>query len=215
MKSSCAQLSRWLLFPKRQPLAKTRLVVFHHAGGSAGVYFKWHKHFRNDVELALVELPGRSSRHNEPYLESFDDSLRLASSEILRTDLRLSFFGHSMGALLALETARLAQNEGRTLDALFVSACDPPIQGVSPVVDWRQSPRMSDSELVERYVESLPQEIVSQPEFLRRFLRTLRADVQLLSTYRLTATQASAMPHRILRRYPRHPGPSRQSRQLA
>ncbi len=178
---------RWLLVPERRRRSRIRLVIFPHAGGSAGGYYGWHRLLPDEVELAVVEYPGRGSRFREPYLEDFSKALLRAHRAIAMAGRRLAFFGHSMGALFALEMTRRLEREAQQPPCLFVSACRAPVEDSPCGGRWRATPGIPDDELTRRYLDSVPAQLKAQPELMAKLLEVLRADVRLMSTYRWTA----------------------------
>lgn len=116
-----AHTSRWLTRDTARPEAGMRLVCFPHAEGSAGFYRSWGQSL-TEVEVHAVQYPGRADRLDE---EPPHDLVRLAAdiAEALEplADLPLAFFGHSLGAPIALETARALQRRGFHIAHLFAS----------------------------------------------------------------------------------------------
>ncbi|TXC66112.1 thioesterase [Piscinibacter aquaticus] len=111
-----------------RPACDLRLVCFHHAGVGAAVYRPWAVDLPPDVEVCAIELPGRGSRLREAPL----DSVARIVSELIphlqaEVDRPFAFFGHSMGAVLAYETAvALSAAGGPVPQHLFVSGRRPP-----------------------------------------------------------------------------------------
>ena len=116
-----AYTSRWLTRDTARPEARTRLVCFPHAGGSAAFYRSWGRSL-TEVEVHAVQYPGRADRFDE---EPPHDLVLLAAdiADALEplADLPLAFFGHSLGAPVALETARALQRRGIYIERLFAS----------------------------------------------------------------------------------------------
>ena len=106
-----------------------KLYIFPHAGGSAKYYIPFAKTFSSDIKRIAVQYPGQSGNHD---LASFTTIPDLADqvckmlSPLDQSDGEVSFFGHSMGGLLAFEVARRFEAEGNSISALFVSACAAP-----------------------------------------------------------------------------------------
>ncbi|WP_217179077.1 thioesterase II family protein [Streptomyces sp. AC495_CC817] len=113
--------SRWLTCDTARPEARMRLVCFPHAGGSASFYRDWGGAL-TEVEVHAVQYPGRADRFDE---EPPHDLVRLAGdiADALEplADRPLAFFGHSLGAPIALETARALQRRNIHIEHLFAS----------------------------------------------------------------------------------------------
>ncbi|WP_030644000.1 MULTISPECIES: thioesterase II family protein [Streptomyces] len=120
--------SKWFRIFHPSANATARLVCFPHAGASAGSYFGLSAALAPEVEVLAVQYPGRQDRWREPLV---DDIGLLAApiAEALgrRSGAALGFFGHSMGALVAFETARRYEaTRGLSLRAFFASGRRPP-----------------------------------------------------------------------------------------
>jgi phthiocerol/phenolphthiocerol synthesis type-I polyketide synthase E len=179
-----ARATRWLV--GRPPLSGTRhrahLYCFPHGGGTPGEYVRWAPRLP-DVQLWGVQLPGRGTRMEEaaytrmgPLVEDLVTSVEF--------DQPCVFFGHSVGALVAYEAARaLADANRRTPAVLVASACAP------PHVRWLEvSPHtLPDAEFLatmeQRFGVTLAA-LRDEPELMKRAVRALRADCELLATYR-------------------------------
>ena len=114
---------RWLrrLRPVAEPRA--RLVCLPHAGGTAAAYTGWADRLPDWVELLCVQYPGRQDRIAEPCLPSaamMADAVVAALTPY--ADLPLYLFGHSMGGMVAYESAvRMELGPGPYPAALFLS----------------------------------------------------------------------------------------------
>ncbi|MFB4268255.1 thioesterase II family protein [Nonomuraea sp. GTA35] len=89
-----------------RPDAAMRLFCFPHAGGAAAAYRDWHRSVPPGVEVRAVQYPGRADRAREAPV---GDAHVLADliAEAMRPllDRPAVLFGHSMGSVLAYETA--------------------------------------------------------------------------------------------------------------
>ncbi|CAM5349254.1 hypothetical protein SNARM312S_04628 [Streptomyces narbonensis] len=93
-----------------------RLIGFHHAGGSAAVYYPFVRHLPADWDLLLLDLPGRGRRATAPQLDEMAEVVETVVADVLPwadDDAPFALFGHSMGAVVALETARALEALGR------------------------------------------------------------------------------------------------------
>ncbi len=78
-----------------------------HAGAGASTYQAWPALVPLSVEVFALQLPGREERLKEaPFTEwnAMIESVKMAIDTLPRTPI--IFFGHSLGAIIALEAAR-------------------------------------------------------------------------------------------------------------
>ncbi|MCD0448733.1 alpha/beta fold hydrolase [Actinocorallia sp. API 0066] len=117
----------WLRCPDPRPWATTRLVCFPHAGGSAVSYRGWGKAVSPALEVHAVQYPGRADRMRDPMTTDLRQAARLVAAALAPlADRPIALFGHSMGALVAYETALLLQAKGTPPVHLFPSAARAP-----------------------------------------------------------------------------------------
>ncbi|WP_433790761.1 thioesterase II family protein [Actinoplanes sp. CA-252034] len=164
-----------------------RLYCFPYAGGSAGVYRPWAGLAPPGLELAAVQLPGRQERWGEPYADDLPALARSTAGAVL-ADLHdlgarpYGLYGHSMGALLAYETARELCRRGAGPALVTVSGHRAP-QTPSLRTPYRHLP---DDELLEKVIAlggTVP-ELATNTEFLALVLPMLRADFTMAERYR-------------------------------
>ena len=113
--------TRWLQCRMPVVRPRLRLVCFPHAGGSAAFFSAWGEHLTR-IEVHAVSYPGRGERIEEPPATD----LRVLAHEIADAvqpwaSVPTALFGHSMGAVIALETARVLEARGVELSHLFAS----------------------------------------------------------------------------------------------
>lgn len=176
-------LSPWIAFAPPAPAARLRLFCFAHAGGGASLYRGWQEAFGDDVHVCPVQLPGRESRIDEPPVDRLDALLPALDDALAPlTDLPFAIFGHSIGALIGFEYARLSMvRRKRAPFHLFVSASQAPTErqvraGSNP---------LSDEEFLARVgkICAIPQPILDDPEARQLILPALRADFALNDAY--------------------------------
>ncbi|WP_437650986.1 thioesterase II family protein [Sorangium sp. So ce362] len=174
---------RWLVSPRPAPEALVQLLFFPYAGAGTSVYHGWAEALPPWVEGSIVRLPGRETRLREPPLTTLRSLVRALSPALSpRLTEPFAFFGHSMGALIAFELARQLRRERRAGPAhLFVSARP------APQLPPRHEPlhALSDDEfldLLARRYQGVPETIRREPELLKLYLPTLRADFSVLET---------------------------------
>lgn len=121
---------KWVFRKRRveESEIKLRLFLFPPAGSDISIYHGWEKHLPAECEICLIRLPGRGGRIKDDLI---DDCIQLAN-EITDYigqyfDIPYAFFGHSMGALIAYETAVQIFERGLRLpEKLFLSGLKAP-----------------------------------------------------------------------------------------
>jgi pyochelin biosynthetic protein PchC len=170
------------------PQARARLVCFPHAGGSASAFHSLSAALSEvGVEAWAIQYPGRQQRFREACVERVDllvDAVTTELRPLLGDTLPFGLFGHSMGAVLAFETARRLEAHGRRPVVLVVSGRQ------APSLRWPPSgaPSLVDADdavLLEelRLLAGRDAEPPADPALLRLILPPLRADYRLLEDY--------------------------------
>ncbi len=164
-----------------------RLVCFPWAGGGASAYRRFASHLLPTIELLAVQYPGREDRFHEGQLRRMGLIVHHLLDDLAprggRSDRPMVFFGHSMGALVAYETARALQERyGYQLQALIVSGSgSPDTQGT-----YTRCPFMAslDEFIADiRRLGGTPREILEDRAMMQALLPALRADYEVLDTY--------------------------------
>ena len=162
-----------------------RLFCFPYAGGGAAVFRQWSSLLPEGVDLCPIEIPGRGKRFGEPLFKRLVP-LVIEVTEALGPflDRPFAFFGHSMGGLIAFELTRHLRRRGKELpEFLFISASEPP---------HRLKPRdrityqLPDAEFLKELerLGGTPPEVLKHRELIELFLPVVRADIEIMETYR-------------------------------
>lgn len=166
-----------------------RVFAFHHAGGSAATYYHLARALPADWELLLLDLPGRGKRHKEQPLERVEEVFArvVADLEPHLDGTPAALFGHSFGALVALEVSRALDGRGQPPQWVGVSGRVPP--------GHRHLTRLSelnDHDLMRelRVMGGTPDAINEMPQFVERFLRIIRSDLRAVESYRPAVDRA-------------------------
>ena len=168
--------------PRNNPIL--RLFCFPYAGAGGAVYRLWPNHLSENIEVVAVHPPGRGHRLREPPLTRIETMVELALN-ILEPliDRPFAIFGHSLGAVVAGEFARVLQTQGRPAVHLFVSSRPPP-RGAEQQL--HQLPHDDFIAAVNTRYQGIPEEILAHPDVLELLLPSLRADIEALETFRLS-----------------------------
>jgi surfactin synthase thioesterase subunit len=181
--------SAW--FPGADEATGLRVFWFPHAGGGA-VQPAGLPH----GTICPVRLPGRESRLAEAPFERMGPLVEaLASAVEPYIGKPLAFFGHSMGAAVAFELARLLRRRGQPLPIMLI------VSGAR-AAHYRRNhipgpPPGDDEFLAElRGLQGMPDEVLEDPAMMRAILPALRADTALYRNYVYTEDAPLACPIR-------------------
>jgi surfactin synthase thioesterase subunit len=188
-------LERWGIRLDAGGPARVRLLWFHHAGGTAGTVATSLLAAPAGWEVLVPEYPGRGARAGAMRLPSVEALASHFAGCLPRLDdgPPTIVFGHSMGALVALEYLRhLPEEARRAAAALFVSAVRSPRRFDA---ERRRSPS-SDEQLVDRLlaIGGTPREVLEDPLLRELILANLRADLRAVDAYVYTPGEPLALP---------------------
>jgi medium-chain acyl-[acyl-carrier-protein] hydrolase len=171
--------------PRRE--IRLRLFCFPYAGAGALIFRNWSDGMPADVEVCPVQLPGHGTRLIErPFtrLTPLIEALAPALAPLL--DRPFAFFGHSLGALIGFELARLIRRQYRVHPfRVFVSGGRAP---QIPHLD-RSIHALPDKEFLAelRRLSGTPSDLLDHKELMEVMLPILRADFAMYETYLYSA----------------------------
>jgi medium-chain acyl-[acyl-carrier-protein] hydrolase len=180
--------SHLVIRPRKRPGAPIRLFCFPHAGVGTSAFRGWADELPKEIEVCLVQLPGREGRLREKLFTSIQPLAKQLVAEIQPLlDRPFALYGHSLGATVAFEVARaLRRGHFRQPDRfparLFVGASP------APQLAWRHSLLRDLTEddfitmLESRYAE-MPKVVMDDPQMRALLMPVLRADVAMVETY--------------------------------
>lgn len=164
------------------------LYCVPHAGGSARSFVRWRRELPPAVRARPLEISGKGLRSREPR----QATLREAAADLAdRIDPpgRYALLGHSMGGLLAYETARALHALGRPApEFVLVAATRPPhLLGDSPY-----GPLLAlrdDDALLDALADHgrIPPEVRRSP-MRHLFVPVIRGDLALVAGHRPDST---------------------------
>jgi pyochelin biosynthesis protein PchC len=158
-----------------------RLVCFPHAGGSAVYYHQLSRTLAPEIEVLAVQYPGRHDRRREVFVDDLRELARRSCDALAGEPAGpYAFFGHSMGALIAYETALLVRERGWPMpERLFASARRGPAT-VRPAKVYNR-----DSVLDElRKLGGTDPRFLNDPELLDTILPAAMNDYRAIQAYR-------------------------------
>lgn len=158
------------------------LFCFSYAGGVASdVYSGWGALLGPEFTVIPVDYPGRGTRYREPLaatpLELVNDAADVVRDHLI-SDEAWSVFGHSMGAMVAFEAARVLSGEPEQTKPkiVFLSGRRPP--GDSPLTHL---PALDDDALMATAETwgGIPPEFLARPQLQPLIVKKLRSDIAL------------------------------------
>ncbi|HEY9371200.1 thioesterase II family protein [Streptomyces sp.] len=171
---------------------RAQVILFPHAGGTAGYFVPLSAELAEVADVLAVQYPGRQDRWREPAIDDLHELSQqvVAALEPALDGRPLVLFGHSMGALVAYETARLL-----TPARLFVSGCPAPSRGV----EGEESITDDDGLLADlRTLDGTNAELLDDPAVREVILPALRADYRAVRTYAWRPGPEPACPVTVL-----------------
>jgi medium-chain acyl-[acyl-carrier-protein] hydrolase len=184
----------WFQQNRTDQSIKLKIFCFPYAGGTTQIFNKWADMLPSAVQVIPVELPGRGTRLKEtPYVSASALIEDLVEAIRPLLDRPYLFFGHSMGAILAFELARELRRKFDSLPrGLIVSGRRAPqIPNDEPLTY-----NLPKAEFIEELIklDGTPREVIEHSELMEIMIPLLRADFQLVQTYRYTAGEPLNCP---------------------
>lgn len=168
---------------KLNPRASLRLFCFPYGGATARAYRNWTQTLAPKIDVCGIQLPGRGNRLREPPLTNMSLVVETVGKEIVPLlDRPYAFFGHSMGAIMAFEVARLLRRGGQRAPAhLFVSGHRAPQLPKTEPFTYN----LPDAEFIQELqrLNGTPVEVLDHPDMMAVMLPLLRADFESIETY--------------------------------
>ncbi|WP_211232254.1 thioesterase II family protein [Embleya scabrispora] len=165
-----------------------RIYCFAHAGGDSRSFLAWQDELGDEAELVAVCPPGRAHRAREPRptLAEFAQGAAAAiavGGSGTEHGPPVYLFGHSLGSLVAFETARRLR-ELPALRRLFVSGVSAP--SLAPSQRVCDLAALEGREFAEalRFFEGLPPEVLAHEDLLDLLLPGVIADFRMAAGYR-------------------------------
>lgn len=174
------QKNKWFFTLKEKPESQIRVIALPFAGGGPSAFHSWHPIFSDNIELIVINYPGRETRFTEKPVNDPEEMVsEIVNSLSDYSDKPFVLFGHSMGAMLAyFVTCELQRKQLMMPEILFVSGMR------APHIASRSEPvkQMNDEDLVNSLNKygGMPAELFKNKELLQIFLPIIRADLEML-----------------------------------
>lgn len=195
VRASSRPATAWLSCPRPDPAARLRLFCLPYAGGGGSIFRQWPARLAGLAEVCPVLLPGREARFRElAYTRMAPLVAALEQGIAAYLDKPFAFFGHSMGALIAFELCRrLEKGRGVAPVCLFLSGSRPPHATWSEASVHSLPDRDFLACVHDRY-HAIPDAVRDNAELAQIVLPALRADFEVLETYRCEGSDRLPCP---------------------
>ncbi len=161
-----------------------KMYCLPYAGGSASTYNDWISRLIQTIEVCPMEYAGHGNRFCDEFFKTIEEVAEDISEDIekqCKSDYII--YGHSMGCLVALETAFILEKKNAPLPkAIIVAATRPP----HLMYKDKLLENLSKDELMKE-IASLGQmepEVFEYPELYELVSDIMYADIQMLSSYK-------------------------------
>ncbi|WP_323122294.1 thioesterase II family protein [Burkholderia alba] len=193
-----ASLPSTITIPVKRDAARHHLLVFHHACGAATSYHRWALGFPADIEVWLIELPGRGRNLQTPALATLPEVLTHLRELQPLLPRDYAVFGHSMGALVGYCFACDMTQLGHPPVWLGASAAEAPFYPHRHARRTGAPVHLRSDEGIIDYMVSLggtPREVAEHAELKAMLLDMARADFHLVEAcFPLPAATALPLP---------------------
>ena len=172
---------------RRRSGASVRLVAIPYAGRGASAFCHFASFLPDDIDFAVVQLPGRENRIGESCFTSIVPLVDAVAEAFIRDllvpePLPYALFGHSLGGLVAFEVTRALRRRGAALPfEIFISGRPPPDHDGQP----SGLHRLSEDAFREamRELAGTPEEVLRNQDLMRILSPILRDDLEVCETY--------------------------------
>jgi medium-chain acyl-[acyl-carrier-protein] hydrolase len=189
----------WVALHRPCPESQLRLFCFPFAGGGASSYRSWSHELSPHIEVVPVQPPGRENRYREEPIRQMENLVEELTEALLpfMTDKPFAFFGHSLGAIVALEATRVfIKRAARSPVHLLISARPAPHLPLRRVPVRNLSREQFKNWLGQ--VDGTPKAVLESEEMMDFVLPLLRADLEIDDGYLTTPEPVLACPLTVL-----------------
>ncbi len=163
------------------------LLCFHHAGGSALIFRPWTK-YDLSFDIVPVEISGRGTRSGEKIAGSVNEAAEDSASAIAEVfgDRNIYIYGHSLGSVIAFETANRLSDMGIEVQRLFAAGrAAPDHPEPSP---YRCSMGLDALKAELKRIGATPEEVLEDRYFNENLLPVIYSDYKISEEYAYSGT---------------------------
>ncbi|MFD3792663.1 thioesterase II family protein [Streptomyces cyaneofuscatus] len=183
--------------PVRPGPRAPRLYCFPHAGGAASTFVPLARALTPRLDVLAAQYPGRQDRRREtPIADIGLLAEALADHVPVQEKVPYAFFGHSMGAVLAYEVARILRRRGVTGPAALVLSGR---RAPTPEPSAHDGLR-TDADILRavRELGGTTPQVLRDPELREMVMPALRADYRAIGSYTWQPGPPLSVPFTVL-----------------
>jgi len=190
--------NKWFVIPKPNINADLKLICFPYAGGSASTFLPWVKTLPANVELIIIQAPGRGARIGE---QAYSD-MQILMRDLIKIIPNILnkpyiFFGHSLGSRIAFELVNQLKTLNHALPQHFIAS-----GSRGPHHKSMKEPiyKLPHDEFIEelKQLNGTPQAVLENKELMELFLPLLTADFEIADRYCYTGEACFNCPISVL-----------------
>jgi surfactin synthase thioesterase subunit len=175
--------NKWFIIPKPKPNADLKLICFPYAGGGGSVFTSWSKYLPDNIELVIVQAPGKGSHIADTPYDSMEVLIHNLLKEVLvHFKKPYILFGHSLGSRIAFELMNEAYRLYNTLPLHFIAS-----GSSSPHKKLRNKPiyNLPTEDFIQelKKLNGTPKEVLENRELMDCLLPVIRADFKISDEY--------------------------------
>jgi surfactin synthase thioesterase subunit len=171
-------------FHNRDSTDRPTLLIFPHAGAGASWYRRFSKPLSEDFEVLAFQYPGRQDRAGEAALTTLEEIAAGAFAEFVASEFNsgdaITTLGHSMGALVSFEFARIAEAAGVKVRQLTVLAAVAPHRAAGKPPAPKDDQGLLDHL---RWLGGTNANVIADPELVTMTFPVVKADHVAAETY--------------------------------
>ncbi|MEW6994401.1 thioesterase II family protein [Colwelliaceae bacterium MEBiC 14330] len=190
--------NKWFVIPKKNINADLKIICFPYAGGNSSTYISWSEKLPSNVELVIIQAPGRGTRLGETAHSNMDcliNELIKVAPDIL--DRPYILFGHSLGSRIAFELMDKLKQLNYPLPLHFIASAS---SGPHKKLTKKSIYHLSDKEFIVELekLNGTPQAVLKDKELMKLFMPLLRADFEIADNYNYTGNTIFNCPISVL-----------------
>lgn len=185
------------LIPKPISDPSVRLFCFPFAGGAANTFIPWVEPLAaEEVELVLIQPPGRGSRFGEPPHTNMDSLIEelMQYAAFITSHIPYVFFGHSLGSRVAYELCCRLMTSGLPLPEYFIASGSGAPHLPNEDACLHDLPQKEFIQQLKQ-LNGTPKELLENQALMELVTPLLRADFRISDTYQ---AKKICMPFPIL-----------------